>query len=346
LNLTGCGPYSVAVNITEPLTLIGLVDRNAAAQAQYGFVELYGGNITIEDAQLSGSTTGACLGIAGGNNYVIDSSSFTNCAEEGIAVHGDFSPNGPVTGFTLTNSTIAGNAPGANELGNEADGIKLLTVSNATISGNAVYDNGGPGIWFDGADSNLLVSGNRVYGNYDQGILVELATSGRVTDNVVYSNRTDGDGAWLWGACIVSSSSTNIEIDHNVVAWCPDGIGVVSQNRSGAPATITGDYVHDNTVAISGTEFNSDEDRTLLGWDEDWAGTMFAAGNTNRGANNSFWTDISEPSWQRFQYGSQGSDIETLATFNATAGGGGNSVYLTTAQMQAALTAAGVPTTP
>jgi hypothetical protein len=353
LTAIGCTWHEI-VTVTQPITLnlTGSTDDGTGLGVvlQQGLLTIRSPNVTLNGIRLTGSG-GAGLYIGSGNlgspivpvyNVLVENCSLDNNIQEGYAGSNLTSP------VTITDNAIFDNNVALTvDPSWEAGGGKISLSSGVTFSDNTVYGNGGPGIWFDIGDSAILVSGNRVYDNYNSGIAIEIALSGRVTGNLVYSNHTDGDGTWLWGACILSSSSTNVEIDHNTVAWCPDGIGLVSQSRSDAPTTpITGLYVHDNTIAISSTEFTSDPDRTLLGWDEDWAGTMFAAGNTNRGSNNQFWTDIAEPSWGRFAYGSQGSNLQTLAAFNATAGGGGNSTYLTLAQMQSALSAAGIPITP
>ena len=254
LDLSGCGPYSELVNISKPLTVIGLVDRNVAAQAQRGFVELSGGGITLRGAQLSGSSSGACLGIEGGSNYLIDASSFTNCAQEGIAVHGDFSQFTRVSGFTLTNSTIAGaNTAGAYDPGNEAGGIKLVSVDGSTISGNTISGNNGPGIWYDGKSSASTVSGNHVSFNTHAGIMIETNTSGTVTGNAVWENGwgTSDYKAWAgWGGCILLSSSGGVSVTGNTLAWCPAGIGLIEQTRPDNPGTAAGDTTTGNAIAV------------------------------------------------------------------------------------------------
>lgn len=240
--------------MTKPLTIIGLVDQHVAAQAQRGFVELSGGNITIRGAQLSGSTSGACLGIEGGSNYDVDSSSFVNCAQEGIAVHGDFSQYTRVNGFTLANSTIAdANTAGAYDPGNEAGGIKLVAVDNSTITGNTISGNGGPGIWFDGQSSNSVVTNNVVYDNLRSGIMLETSTSGTVTGNAVWESGWGNPDytAWAgWGGGVLLSSSGGVSVSGNTIAWCPAGVGLIEQVRSDNPGSAAGDTVSGNYLAI------------------------------------------------------------------------------------------------
>ena len=255
LDLTGCGPYSQTVNITRPITLIGLVDSGVAAQAQRGFVELSGGSITIRSATLSHSLTGACLGVQGGSGYLIDASSFTNCAQEGIAVHGDFSQFTAVSNFTLTNSIISGaNTAGAYDPGNEAGGIKLVTVYNSTLSGNTISGNNGPGIWYDGQSSGSVVTGNHVSFNTHAGIMIETNLSATVTGNDVWESgwgTSDYTAFAGWGGCILNSSSAQTVFSNNVLAWCPAGIGFIEQGRADNPGTAAGDGGTGNLIAVS-----------------------------------------------------------------------------------------------
>ena len=54
--------------------------------------------------------------------------------------------------------------------------------------------------------------------------------------------------AWGWGGGIVVSSSRNVEVFDNVVAWNPDGISIISQQRErSAFNDVRNISVHDNT---------------------------------------------------------------------------------------------------
>ena len=80
-------------------------------------------------------------------------------------------------------------------------------------------------------------------------------------DAVIRGNEVRGNGfgfdAWVWGAGIIVSTSTNVEVTGNLVAGNADGIIGVHQDRSDAPASygplaLRNLSVHDNVIDGNG----------------------------------------------------------------------------------------------
>ncbi len=125
------------------------------------------------------------------------------------------------------------------------------------------------------------------------------------------------------------------------MAWSPDGISVISQNRSDAPGGAVGNYVHDNVVAIAPKSSDS-SDKMALAWLQDFSGVLYSTASNNRGSANRYWTTVTEPQWGLYNW--NGSK-NTLSDFNLTPGEEGGR-YLTTAEKNTALASAGIPTAP
>jgi hypothetical protein len=140
----------------------------------------------------------------------------------------------------------------------------------------------------------------------------------------------------------VISSSANAEVCNNTVAWNADGISVASQNRADAPSIgAVGNYVHDNVIV--GRDNPSDPYNTLaMAWIMDWSGMLFDAASHNHGGNDRFWFPTPEVGYTRYAWRGP---LSSLAAFAATPGES-NGRYLSTAEKDSLLTAAGIPTTP
>ena len=334
LNVTGCGPYTQIVTITHPMTLIGASITNATATLQSGDLEISGtSNVTVQYATVTNST-GACISADDSTNVTIQNSLMQNCVEEGYHFAN-------VNGLVFTgNRTTGNNAAGTVDTGFEAGGGKASNCTNMVFSYNEADHNVGPGLWFDVYDNGAQVFGNRVHDNTDEGILYEISYNAHIYQNAVWENGWSNT-TWVWGAGILSSTSQSVEIDHNTVAWNGDGVAAVWQNRGGPAAT--GISIHDNTVVQEQVTTNSGWGSAPIGFAQDDGGVIYTSGNT--GAANGFWLNWAEPSWYRFQAWN-GTQVQTLAQLNASPEGSGSSYYITAAQRDADLTAAGIPLTP
>ena len=179
----------------------------------------------------------------------------------------------------------------------EAGGFKAVT-HDVVVEGNEFDHNAGSGIWFDIGSSGIVIRDNRVHDNLRVGIFVEISSDVRVTANTVWSNGREGDG-WLNGAGILVHTSTRVEVDHNLVAWNGDGIGVESQDRPDRPTDAPTDVrVHDNDVLME----DGPDTKIALGWVEDWAGPLFDPASHNSGEANRFWYPAPEGDFDRFAW--------------------------------------------
>jgi parallel beta-helix repeat protein len=321
------------MTVTAPdVTVDGLSMRNAAAGGyQSGSLDVDGAaRFTLRGASLSGGSY-ADLRLWNGSGHTIEDSTFT--AGRAIAI----------VGWNVTDSTISGNRLTGNNTtgadpGNEAGGIKLGQSSDVTISDNEVGDNDGVGIWCDVGCAGVTISGNRVHDNTHQGILYEISSGGSITGNAAWENGWHHT-AWGWGGGIVVSSSGTTDVADNTVAWNADGITVLSQDRSGAPA-MTGNRVDDNVIAIA-PQPGDDGDAYALGWLDDWSSSLFAPGSGNGGAGNAV-TLVAADGDRAFAWAG---DYTDPAGFAATPGGTGL-VVLDPAAAGDRLAAAGVPGSP
>ncbi len=215
-------------------------------------------------------------------------------------------------------------------------GLKT-TQTGVTIDNNEVHDNDGPGLWFDIHADNATITNNRIHHNRDMGILFEISSGGLIADNVAWKNGEPSSG-WGWGGGIVLSTSANVEVTRNVVAWNADGITVLSQARDDAPAAgVVGNYVHDNVIIHR----DLDPSSYALGWLSDNTGPMYQPGANNRGENNVFWVGSGEGP---FRFDWDGS-LTRLNEFASTPGGQ-NSRYISADEKDQVLRARGVPTSP
>jgi len=187
------------------------------------------------------------------------------------------------------------------------------------------------------------VRNSRVHDNTGAGIMYEVSRGATITNNVVWHNGSASDG-WVWAAGILLSSSSDVEVSGNLVAWNLDGISVVSQDRADAPGTVSGNSVHDNTVALGTPVAGDSSDKTLLAFNDDWTSGMYAASAANTAARNAYWSTAPEPQWARFGQWN-GTSVQTLSALNGTPIGGA-STYISTASLDGLLQAAGLPLAP
>jgi parallel beta-helix repeat protein len=309
----------------DGIVIAGLRMRHAADPAQDGAISDGGHLVSIRDCVMS-DTHGAVVSLTG--RGALTGNEIFRGGQLGI--HGG--------GAVVENNRIHDNNTEGFDWGWEAGGLKS-NRPDQLIDGNAVYGNAGPGIWVDGGEGSHDILSNQVHDNSAAGILYEISSRGRIGANRAWANG-GGDSAWGWGGGIVISSSADVEIDHNVLAWNADGIAVISQRRDDAPKQIEQINVHDNVVAASAIGPDAKQ-KYALAWLEDWTGDLFAPGSGNRGTGNLFWYPDSKDDAGRFAWNG---DVASLSAFDATPGGAA-SRYLTDAEGRATLAAAGVPET-
>lgn len=325
--------YGIVVTASN-VTIDGMTVMDTTNPAQDGAVRVRDASgFVFSNGRITGAA-GACVSIAGGVNNRVTGTELAYCGEEGFHATG-------VTGLTFEFDTIHHNNPNmAYDPYWEAGAGKVTHSSNVVFRWNEVYANRGPGLWCDISCTNATFAWNRIHDNDQSGIFFEISDGALIEGNAVWNNgwtRT----AWGWGAGILVSSSRNTEVRNNTVAWSPDGISVISQNRSDAPGSVINNNVHDNVVALVPRSTDS-SDKMALAWLQDWSGVLYSSGSNNRGSSNDYWISVPEPQSGRFNWNGGKS---TLADFNTTPGEESGR-YLSVSEKDTALSGAGIPTSP
>ena len=245
-----------------------------------------------------------------------------------ILFGGQIGVHGAASGSMISGNEIAYNnteryCPNASCGIGETGGIKVTHNSDITVSGNFVHDNFGHGVHFDENTASNTITDNRIYGNARMGIQYEISS-----DALIARNRVIGNGYHVYETVNNHSInvlvSSNVEVTDNVVSGVSNGINVGAYNREGFDSTVSGVYVHDNTIIR--------EKGTALTW-SDGNGSI-AADPTNRGYSNDYWYPNREDGSARFEWG--GRTFSKLSEFNATPGEE-DGRYMSVAERDAAL---------
>ena len=309
------------------VTVTGLTVRRVRSDTHVGAVWTTGdiSRFTFRNGKALDSST-VCISLNGGTGHRIISSEMAGCGKEGYFMNN-------VTGAVFDSNHIHhNNSAGAFDPGDEAGGGKTMASTGITFVRNHVHHNGGPGIWFDNNVRTAVVTNNKIHDNQTEGIYFEISSGAKISGNAVWNNGF-GDPGWGFGAGITIASSDGAEVWGNTVAWNARGISVISQARG--PSPHNNNYVHDNKIIQQGTSF-------VTGFYDDHGNTLFAAANNNRGSGNDYWVGGPEPSNDRFEWHGPKS---RLSDYEATPGEHGGR-YMTTAERNQALAAAGISGTP
>lgn len=316
------------------------------------WININSDNVTISGMTLKHAGThghGWAIGNNDRRNFILQNSFIADAHGSGINVGGgDLSStlrNNTITRIGCTAVTsyqnghsvisgnhIYGNGFGGYDWGWQSGGIKMVAASDMLIDNNDVHDNGGPGIWCDIGCSNVTISNNRSYKNVGPQIFYEISVGAKIFGNKVWN----GDNSLPWPA-IYDSSSADVEIYNNVVAFADRAIQAYEQDRPDKPAQgMLNNYIHDNTVIM-----NNDGKLGLM-WADYGNGRVTASSSNNRALNNKFWYPNPENQY-RFQWGN--TQYNLIANFAQTPGGTG-STYITTAQKDSILAANNMPQCP
>jgi hypothetical protein len=341
LNVVGCS-FKERVTIDKSMTLLGgaIDGTGLGVPLQAGALTVAASDVKVSFVHVFGSG-GAGIGIAGGARVTVTDSEFDHNIQEGYSADGEdllflrvhFHHNNEA--LTVDPEWEAG--------GGKAHGSRIV------FDGCESDHNGGPGFWYDTwypkpyppdrvFNTGAVVKNSRAHDNFGSGIMFEVSDGAMFTDNVTWNNGNPKHG-WFWEAGILVSSSRNVEVARNVVAYNLNGISVVSQERDDRPpGNTTGVNVHDNIV-IQSFDVAGDSAKAMLAYAQDWAGPLYAAQSGNVSARNRFYSVYPEPRDGRFVWSSS---MSTLAQLNATPIGGG-STYITKADADQALLFAGLP---
>ena len=149
---------------------------------------------TIKDDLIENNPFGAGAAIT--SDGVVTDNCLTNNGEYGYTAEGE---NGTEHNATLTNNDISSNnkagyydVPGSTVQCGCSGGGKFWQTINATITGNYIHDNIGPGIWVDTANAGFNISHNYISDNWGEGVQYEISYNAQITDNTFVGNAWRG----------------------------------------------------------------------------------------------------------------------------------------------------------
>jgi parallel beta-helix repeat protein len=312
--LLGSDPANRAVEVStrdtwitiaaDDVTIEGFSMRHATTKPQFGGITARDvNNATIRANRLTESH-GAGISIGGGTGHSVVGNDISNNGQLGLHLSS-------VVGTLVESNVIRHNNTADFDPGWEAGGMKAARAAGLRVFGNEVCANAGPGLWCDISCRDVVIQNNRVHGNENAGIHFEVSRGGDIVENVVWSN------GWMfprygWGAGILISSSADVRVTQNLVAWNADGISVISQGREDGelPAAIE---VERNTILVGPIDI----DTFALAWLEDWPGGMFRPDRVNAGAQNRYWFPTAEDAHTRYAWDGGHARLDS---FNATPG--------------------------
>lgn len=284
----------------------------------------------LKDCDLSGSTAGDAVALGSANQttvqdcHIHDNFSLgLHLGRDGDATHGHDNQLLRLDVYRNGDASLSGN---------ECGGMKATLQQNLVIDGGTWHDNACAGIWLDIHNTGGAIRNAKVYTNNGPGIFYEISSGAVIEGNAAWDNGAASDGAWWpWHSDILISSSGSVQVRNNTTKNGTGGIFAVSQSRSDKMADAA------TNITISGNTIVQTDGRYSLAWAQDWAGPLFAGSNS--GSLNRYWYPVAENGKGRFAWTSQ---LSTLSAFNATPGEEGGT-YMTTADKDAALAAAGIP---
>jgi hypothetical protein len=314
---------------SDYVTIRGFTMKHSGSPAQYGGIQAAGfSHLTLERNVLS-DAHGLLVSIRGGSHHQILQNDLARGGNHAGGANG--ATDVLVRGNRFHHHNTEDFSPGW-----EASGTKNVGVTRFTFEDNEVDHNGGPGVWCDIGCADVRIANNFIHHNEHDGIFFEISDRAVITGNTVWANGW-GDPRWCYGAGILASSSSDVEISGNIVAWNARGISALSQDRPPYNPAMHNVVVHDNLVT-------QDADTPAIVFCEDWTDEIFRPEADNRGWRNQVWYPDAEGAYGRFSWG--GRTLRTLDEFNVTPGGGGTSAYMTDQEKAGLLLEAGIEPSP
>ena len=195
---------------------------------------------TIKDDLIENNPYGA--GAALTTNGTITDNCLYNNGEYGYTAQGE---NGTEHDVTLTNNDIAhNNGAGYYDVAGStiqcgcSGGGKFWQTINATVTGNYIHDNVGPGIWVDTANAGFNISGNYIANNWGEGVMYEISYNAQITDNAFVGNawgevQTNSAPSFAVGAIYISNSGGDSRVASNYSGELSISGNNLSQNWGG-----------------------------------------------------------------------------------------------------------------
>ncbi|MDX1993010.1 MAG: right-handed parallel beta-helix repeat-containing protein [bacterium] len=215
-----------------------------------------------------------------------------------------------ITGGLVENNEIALNNYAGFQMNWAGAATKFARTHFLTIRGNYVHNNAGVGLWTDIDNWDILYENNLVVSNARQGIYHEISYAAVIRNNIVALNGAQDSRYLLYGAQILISSSSGVEVYNNLVitdAEVARGIGVMQQDRGDGDYgdwLAHNNYVHRNIIVYlgesgeSGVINDSDEQNFWFSSNNRFEFNTYYAPNPD--AVRWYWND-QEHSWEQLQ---------------------------------------------
>ena len=236
---------------TSGVTIANLTVQYYASPAQHGAIEAHSTTgWTLIDVVATGNH-GA--GVSAGDGTRILGGVYSGNGQIGIHAY-------DTTGLLIDGVTVKDNNYAGFSDTWDAGGIKILTSDHVTIRGSEIAGNAGMGLWVDWDNADVTIESNYVHDNDYIGIFYEASYDATIRGNTVADNNQNGYVVGYWGADILVTSSSGVEITGNlVVSSIGQGIGLEQSPRAeGAYGAhvLSGAVVTGNTIIMSGAGLN------------------------------------------------------------------------------------------
>ncbi len=236
---------AISAHRADGLTITGLTVEKYANAAGHGVVHIQqSDHVVIRDNEIRGGH-GSGIAVMQGSNGLISDNYLHHNGRFGIS---SWQSDGLIIeGNELAYNNLAGYAGTWGE-----GGVKLATVTGATIRGNDIHDNFGSGIWIDIDARGVVIEHNRISRNETRGIFYEISMDGVIRNNTIEDN--GARGGWYHQGGIVVSASANVEVQGNTLSGNSMGvIGTETARGSGIHGArlLENLYVHGNTITMS-----------------------------------------------------------------------------------------------
>lgn len=306
--------------------LEGFEVRNHITPRQQGAVQVRG----CEDVFIRGChihhTTGACLSLYEATAFV------TGCDihdSDYLGVHG-----WAAHGSRIDTCRIHDNLASDDTHGWEHGGLKISGTVGLKVHACEFFSNDGPAIWADINCADWFVADCHLYDNSGPGIFYEVSSRLTANHNLIYNNG-HGSPNWGEGAGIRLANAAYCHLHDNTVAWNADGLVITMQNRTDWPGhqDVINNTIENNVIAIANPSGVHNTLGLAFVWDTDNGQRSWM-----HSGNRAYHAHPSGP----WGFGGPEGWGPNLLTWFETFDESG--VWLTEAEAEAELTAAGVPT--
>ena len=297
---------------SDNVTVEGFTMKHAANGAQMGALK--------NDRHNNWTVRNNDLSYAHGYNLTLGAANRLRAVGNDIHHAGQLGIGGARADLEVRGNKIHHNNTEDFDPGWEAGGMKNARMIRLVADNNEVYSNDRVGFWCDISCDNVTYSNNRVHHNKKAGIFYEISDNAKIFGNEVWKNGWESPGVGFGEAGILVSSSRNVEVYDNVVAWNNDGITVVNDDRKQGDGVqydrVTDVKVHHNYLL--GKDYPGNSIHMTLAWVKAYSGgNIYNTAAGNGGYDNRYWYPESESYPYRYKWNGS---FKKLGDFNGTLG--------------------------